>query len=81
MRIINNVKKRKIMQMGRTEKAVESTLHSKAQVPCHEYLGTTIQYNGKILTPCLIEPGGSMPHSQGLSNNPYPEQNEFNYPH
>ena len=21
-------------------------------------------------------PGGSMPHSQGLSNNPYPESNE-----
>ena len=24
------------------------------------------------LTPWLMEPGGSMPHSQELSNNPYP---------
>ena len=23
-----------------------------------------------------MEPGGSMPHSQGLSNNSYPEQNQ-----
>ena len=28
-----------------------------------------------------MEPGGSMPHSQGLSNNPYPELNQPNYPH
>ena len=27
------------------------------------------------LTPWLMEPGGSMPNSQGLSNNPYPEIN------
>ena len=27
------------------------------------------------LTPWLMEPGGSMPHSQGLSSNPYPEPN------
>ena len=27
------------------------------------------------LTPCLMGPGGSMPHSQGLSNNSYPEPN------
>ena len=27
------------------------------------------------LTPLLMEPEGSMPHSQGLSNNPYPEPN------
>jgi len=27
-----------------------------------------------------MEPGGSMPHSQGLSNNPYPEPNQANYP-
>ena len=25
-----------------------------------------------------MEPGGSMPHSQGLSNNPYPELNQPN---
>ena len=28
-----------------------------------------------------MEPGGSMPHSQGLSNNAYPEPNQPNYPH
>ena len=24
----------------------------------------------------IVKQGGSMPHSQGLSNNPYPESNE-----
>ena len=28
------------------------------------------------LTPWLLIPGGSMPHSQGLSNNSYPELNQ-----
>ena len=28
-----------------------------------------------------MEPGGSMPHSQGLSNNSYPEPNQPNYLH
>ena len=28
-----------------------------------------------------MEPGGSMPHSQGLSNNSYPEPKQPNYPH
>ena len=28
-----------------------------------------------------MEPVGSMPHSQGLSNNSYPEPNQSNYPH
>ena len=28
------------------------------------------------LTPWHKEPGGSMPHSQGLSNNPYPDSNQ-----
>ena len=28
-----------------------------------------------------MEPGGLMPHSQGLSNNSYPEPNQPNYPH
>ena len=31
-----------------------------------------------ILTPWLMEPGGSMPHYQGLSNNSYPELNQPN---
>ena len=30
------------------------------------------------LTPWLMEPGGSMPDSQGLSNNPYLEPNQHN---
>ena len=34
-----------------------------------------------VLTPWLMEPVGSMPQSQGLSNNPYPELNQPNYPH
>ena len=33
------------------------------------------------LTPWLMEPGGSLPHSQGLSNNSYPEPNQPNSPH
>ena len=32
------------------------------------------------LTPWLMEPGGSMPHSQGLSNNSYPEPDQPNSP-
>ena len=28
-----------------------------------------------------MEPGGSMPHSQELSNNSYPEPNQPNCPH
>ena len=28
-----------------------------------------------------MEPVGSMPHSQGLSNNSYPEPNQPNFPH
>ena len=30
------------------------------------------------LTPWLMEPGGSMPHSQALTNNRYPEPNQPN---
>ena len=33
------------------------------------------------LTPWLMEPGGSMPHSQGLSNNSYTQPNQPNSPH
>ena len=32
--------------------------------------------NNNKLTPWLTEPGASMPHSQGLSNNSYPEPNQ-----
>ena len=31
-----------------------------------------------LVTPWAIEPGGFMPHSQGLSNNPYLEPNQPN---
>ena len=31
-----------------------------------------------LLTPWFVEPGGSIPYSQGLSNNPYPEPNQPN---
>jgi hypothetical protein len=31
-----------------------------------------------LLTPWLMEPGGSMIHSQGSSNSPYPEPNQSN---
>ena len=34
-----------------------------------------------LLTPWLKKPEGSMPHSQGLSNNSYPEPNQPNSPH
>ena len=30
------------------------------------------------ITTWLMEPGGSMPQSQGLSKNPYPKPNQFN---
>ena len=33
------------------------------------------------ITPWLMEPGGSMPHSQGISTNPYLEPNQPNSPH
>ena len=38
-------------------------------------------YNHYSLTPWLMEPGGSMPHPQGLPNNPCPEPNQPNSPH
>ena len=44
------------------------------------YLGSLhdIQNTSK-LTPWLMEPVASMPHSQRLSNNPYPEPNQPNF--
>ena len=47
-------------------------------------LGMPVVTDHKVLTRKLtnsMEPGGPMPHSQGLSNNPYPELNQPNYPH
>ena len=37
-----------------------------------------IEYLIITLTPWLMELEGSMPHSQGLSSNPYPEPNQPN---
>ena len=34
--------------------------------------------NNNKLTPWVMESGGSMPHSQGLSNNAYPGTNQPN---
>ena len=34
--------------------------------------------NNNNLTPWIMEPVGSRPHSQGLSNNSYPEPNQPN---
>ena len=44
---------------------------------------STLMIDEKLhkLTPWLMEPGGSMPHSLGLSNNSYPEPNQPNSPH
>ena len=38
----------------------------------------TAKVSGFFLTPWLMEPGDSMPHSQGLPNNSYPEPNQPN---
>ena len=40
-----------------------------------------ISLSNFILTPWFMEPGGSIPHSQGLSYFPYPEPNQPNSPH
>ena len=37
-----------------------------------------LRFLTNITTPRLMEPGGSMSQSQGLSNNPYSEQNQPN---
>ena len=42
----------------------------------HRYRLQTVNLN--VLTPWLMLPRGSMPHSQGLSNNPYPDLNQPN---
>ena len=53
----------------------------------HKLLDATTDHVGRQyetayqLTPWLMEPIGSMLHSQGLSNNSYPEPNQPNYPH
>ena len=43
----------------------------------HEH--TMIFLEREMVTPWLMEPGGSMPHSQELSNNPFPEPNQPNF--
>ena len=44
-----------------------------AEVSLHARVHSTM-----VLTPWLMKPGGSMPHSKGPSNNPYPEPNQSN---
>ena len=39
----------------------------------------SIRNNNGTLTPWLMEPRASMLHSEGLSNNPYPEPNQPNF--
>ena len=46
---------------------------------CHNFQSNN-NNNNKITT-WLMEPGGSMSHSQGLYNNSYPEPNQPNSPH
>ena len=43
--------------------------------------GHPAEVDGFFLLPWLMEPGGSMSHSHGLSNNSYPETNQPNSPH
>ena len=50
------------------EEAIPLNIHIK-----YNYLYT--------LTPWIMEPRGSMPYSQGLSNNSYPELNQPNSSH
>ena len=40
-----------------------------------------LRYIYIYIYPWLMESGGSMPHLQGLSNNPYPEPNQPDSPH
>ena len=47
---------------------------------CYMYIYIYIYIYIK-LTPWLMDPGGSMPHSRGLSSNSYPELNQPNSPH
>ena len=39
---------------------------------------SNITYINNYLTPWLMEPGGSIPHSHRLSSNPYPDPNQSN---
>ena len=51
---------------------------SQRRAEGNDFGGGIAQELGYILTPWLMEPGGSMPHSQGLSNNSLPESNQPN---
>ena len=52
--------------------------HAYVDAPLHRLDKVAFK---NVLTPWLMQPGGSMQHSQGLSNNPYPEPNQPNSPH
>ena len=64
----------------------KSTIISKINVPANgletqcilnkSFSVITSTISPELLTQWLMEPGDSMPHSQGLSNNPSPETNQ-----
>ena len=73
----------------RVEKAPQWGIHSLYRSPniVSVIMSRSLRWSGyvarmeegrNILTPWLMEPGGSMPHSQGLSSNSYPEPNQPN---
>ena len=69
-----------------TNRKFPSTVDQTSYIPYYELKYACLKRRDHrawihSLTPWLMEPGGSMPHSQGLSNNPYPELNQPNYPH
>ena len=54
--------------------------YSMAQQPLKSVDSPLMRVNSQ-LTPWLMESEGSMPHSQGLSNNPYPKLNQSIFSH
>jgi hypothetical protein len=52
-------------------------LKSKSIIIMDLYCRIWDKWNNNYLPPWLMVPGCSMPHSQGLADNPYPEPNQF----
>ena len=72
------------LMRNRKMKKVKALGNGKVALNCidpNNNINNNNNNNNNNLTPWLMEPGGSMPHSQGLSNNSYPEPNQPNYPH
>ena len=59
---------------------VAKKLLSTLVTNCHQNVYYLQMFNCTLalLIPWLMEPGGSMQHSQRFSNNPYPEPNQAN---